>query len=207
MKIKERAISPYHADVRFSLEFSENLAANSPQPICVFRDMRQTLAELQMYMVHLLGCNWWWKFRRDLMSERLDFIPKGPKDLFAFDLTPPTVLEIMKRDDMPANNALLRALQKIQLYPECWRTVERYLDYLWGEDFALESYYKDYIRSADLEEVVERFSQAPVYSCLAVHEERKRGLMQAVKVLKEIREREPELSGWRYRGWGCCEIE
>ena len=43
----------------------------------------------------------------------------GPKSLFAFDLTPTTALEITKRDDMPANNALLRALRKIQLSPEC----------------------------------------------------------------------------------------
>jgi hypothetical protein len=77
-----------------------------------------------------------------------------------------------------------------------------------SEDYALEDYIKDYVRSADLEDVVERFSQMrDQHGWMAVDEERKRGLMQAVKVLKEIREREPELSGWRYRGWGCCQIE
>ena len=87
----------------------------------------------------------------ELMNERFDFMPEGPgpKSLFAFDLTPTLVLEITKRDDMPANNALLRALQKIQLSPECWRTVERYLGCLWSEDYALCSYFKDYLRSAD----------------------------------------------------------
>ena len=206
MKLEERAASPYPADVRFSLEFSENLAANSPQPESVYSDMRQTLAELQLYMVHLLGCDWWWNFRKDLIRERVRFL-QGLKILPDFDLTPTTVLEIMNRDDMPANNALLRALQKIQLYPECWRTVERYLDYLWSEEYALEDYIIDYVRCADLEDVVERLSQLRVNNWMAVDEERKRGLMQAVKVLKEIREREPELSGWRYRGWGCCQIE
>ena len=58
-----------------------------------------------------------------------------------------------------------------------------------------------------MEDFVGRFSQAEDHGRYTVDEERKRGLMQAVKVLKEIREREPKLSGWRYRGWGCCQIE
>ena len=204
VKLEERAASPYPTNVLFSLEISEYLAANSPQLECVFLDMRQTLAELQLCMVQLLGCVWWWDFQRDLISERLDLVPEGPdlESLFPSDLTPTKVLEIMKRD-MPANNAQLRALQKIQLCPECWRTVELYLDDLWSEDYALEDYIEDYVRSADLEEVVERFSQVEVYSWVAVDEERKRGLLQTVKVMKEIRERGPELSGWRYRGWRC----
>ena len=141
------------------------------------------------------------------MSERLNFLPvgpgPGPNSLFAFELKPTTVLEITKRDDMPAKNALLRALQRVQLSPESWSTVEQYLDRLWDEDYALDSYIEDYVRSADLEYVVERFSQVVVYGRDRVDEGRKSGLMQAVKVLKEIRGGEPGLSGWKYTGWGC----
>ena len=166
--------------------------------------MVEILVELMMYM-HLLGRDWWWKFQAELMSERLDFLPDGPglDSRFVFELKPTTVLEIAKRDDMPANNALLRALQRVQLSPESWSTVERYLDRLWYEDYALDSYIGDYVRSADLEYVVENFSQTVARGRDRVDEGRKRGLMQAVKVLKEIREREPELSGWKYKGWGC----
>ena len=87
--------------------------------------------------------------------------------------------------------------------PESWSTVGQCLGRLWYEDYALDSYIGDYVRSADLEHVVERFSQIVIHGRDRVDEGRKRGLMQAVKVLKEIRGRETELSGWKYKGWGC----
>ena len=70
VELKERAAFSPSSDVRFSLEFSENLAANFPQPQRAHQDMVEILVELMMYMLHLLGRDWWWKFQAELMSER-----------------------------------------------------------------------------------------------------------------------------------------
>ena len=59
VELKERAAFSPSSSVRFSLEFSENLAANFPLPQCAYRDMLQILVELSTYMLHLLGRDWW----------------------------------------------------------------------------------------------------------------------------------------------------
>jgi hypothetical protein len=98
--------------------------------------MRQTLAELILYMRHLGGQDWWWDMDSTLLEESRSV---GIARVSGFGHSPTNIAFIYEHEEKVLMHvSLLHGLRKAQVDLACWNPLQECLFRLWPLSYALE---------------------------------------------------------------------